>query len=441
MKTREREKDSRDSLLLLLLILLVGFICIILISGWALRFAPNWRLDSNMGSRLDPNSDFLTHRPNGFIEPIDPSILTDPGWLGVFLTPGATFPTRSPNPTSTNTPPPTNTNIPTVVIISSPTNIAVPTNTLVYFPPPPLPSATSKPPRPKRTATPTATSTATPVPIPSVNLQISNTDNSTDYVASATKTYVIVVSNTGPNGVTGATFTDSFTPIGNITGITWTCIPSGGAFCSNGAGVAITDTVNLPAGSSITYTVAANTSSGASGSLTNTATVTAPPGYTGTTTATAADTDQQIVINPPGNIGPSPDSSSTNIPSGSYLTLQFGTPLVVGGHPSYDLVYYPDPAAPTLQMDLVILQISDGSNWYTIFNWGDGSADGNTDISYGICSTEPDNCVITIPPTHPPGVSIQVDGVVPPGTYSYIRIISPPDSGDGVDVDAIQVLP
>jgi hypothetical protein len=39
------------------------------------------------------------------------------------------------------------------------------------------------------------------------------------------------------------------------------------------------------------------------------------------------------------------------------------------------------------------------------------------------------------------GIGIDLDGVVPPGTYPYIRIISPSDSGDGVDVDAIEILP
>jgi hypothetical protein len=151
-----------------------------------------------------------------------------------------------------------------------------------------------------------------------------------------------------------------------------------------------------------------------------------------------------IVTDPPGNIGSSPDGSSTNIPAGTYITLQLGSSVVVGGHAGYDLVYYSDPAAPILQMDLVILQIGDGRNWYTIFNWGNGSPDANTDINPGDCPSETDNCVITPPPTNSPGVSIQLDGVVPNGTYPYVRIFSPsapPDSGDGVDVDAITVLP
>jgi hypothetical protein len=40
------------------------------------------------------------------------------------------------------------------------------------------------------------------------------------------------------------------------------------------------------------------------------------------------------------------------------------------------------------------------------------------------------------------GVAIDLDGMVPPGTYSYIRIIAPPGDVDNqLEIDAIQVLP
>src|SRR5688572_2425065 len=106
MKAPESERDSRDSVGLMLLILLVGFICIIISSGWALRFAPSWKLPADMGSNLNPDSDFLTNMPIGFFEPLDPSILTNPAWMDVFLTPGASFDTPVPpipSPTGTFT--------------------------------------------------------------------------------------------------------------------------------------------------------------------------------------------------------------------------------------------------------------------------------------------------------------------------------------------------
>ena len=258
-------------------------------------------------------------------------------------------------------------------------------------------------------------------------------------------TYVIVASNSGPGNVTGATVTDTFSS--NLTSITWSCAGSGGASCTaNGAGNINDTSVNLPVGTSITYTVNATVISSPSGTLDNTATVAVPIGVTdpvpGNNSASDIPSDQLIVPNPPGNIGPSPDGSVTTISSPTFITLQLGSPLIVSSPDGYDLVYYPDPAAPTLQVDWVILQISDGSNWYTIFNWGNGSPDTNTDVPYPMCAAETDNCVIdTSSSANPPGISIDVDGIVPIGTYSYIRIFSPVDSGDGVAVDAIQVLP
>jgi hypothetical protein len=106
---------------------------------------------------------------------------------------------------------------------------------------------------------------------------------------------------------------------------------------------------------------------------------------------------------------------------------------------------------PSLQIDSVILQIGDGNNWYTVFNWGDGSPDLNTNIRVPLssppnlttCASEPDNCGIdTSFLYNSTGVTIDLDSAgIPSGSYSYIRIISPSDSGDGVDVDAIGFLP
>ncbi len=86
--------------------------------------------------------------------------------------------------------------------------------------------------------------------------------------------------------------TDALPPA--ITSDTFTATQSGGAsgFTASGSGN-INDTVNLPAGSSITYTLNANIASNATGNLVNTATVTAPPGVTdpnpGNNSATDSD--------------------------------------------------------------------------------------------------------------------------------------------------------
>src|SRR5574339_724853 len=106
MKTIERE---RHDWIILPVILLIGFLFVMVAGQWALRFAPHWQLDANMESKLDPNSDFLTAKPAGFIEPVDPSILTQPVWADFFLTPGAALATKTPFTTAstptTMTPP------------------------------------------------------------------------------------------------------------------------------------------------------------------------------------------------------------------------------------------------------------------------------------------------------------------------------------------------
>src|SRR5512141_2094085 len=121
------EQERRDWLIIPL-ILGIGFLCVIIAGQWALRFSPSWELNADMDSNLDPNSEFLTRRPGGFIEPVDPSILTEPVWINLFLTPGAQFPTRafipitaSPyltKPTTTQTPFKT----PTPISITAATN-------------------------------------------------------------------------------------------------------------------------------------------------------------------------------------------------------------------------------------------------------------------------------------------------------------------------------
>ena len=235
-----------------------------------------------MGSNIDPDSVFLTSRPSDFLQPLDPSILTQPVWINVFLTPGASFLTSAPvTPLPTNTPLATNTVIPSTVISPTTTGIIPsPTNTVIYFPPPP-------------TNTPKPPSTNTPVPPAlSADLSITKDDGVTTYIPGGSLTYTIVVSNTsGPNAVTGATVTDTFPA--STTNITWICAPTGSASCTaNGTGN-INDTINLAVGSSVTYTVDVDILSSASGDLINTATVTVPVGVTDPTPGnnSAIDTD------------------------------------------------------------------------------------------------------------------------------------------------------
>jgi uncharacterized repeat protein (TIGR01451 family) len=287
-------------------------------------------------------------------------------------------------------------------------------------------------------------------------LRITKTDNATDYVGGIPIQYVIVVSNAGPANVIGAAVTDTFPP--ELTGITWTCTPSGSASCTaNGTGN-ISDSVNLAAGASLTYTVNATVIASPTGPLTNTATVTSPASVTDPIPGNNSATDTDQLVTPdstPPDIGTTPDGIIYIVPSGTYLTLQFGTPFVVNGNPGYDLVYYelPQGTNPGIWMDAVILWIGDGRNWYPILNWGDGTADGNTNLQVLLpvppnptnCSGEPDNCEVDASLLYnATGIAINLDGIAPPGTYPYIRIFSPSapfDIDGGVEVDAFSTYP
>jgi uncharacterized repeat protein (TIGR01451 family) len=127
---------------------------------------------------------------------------------------------------------------------------------------------------------------------PEADVSIAKTDGQDQVIAGATTEYTITVSNAGPDDVTGATVTD--TPPAELTDVSWTCTPSGGATCSASGTDDINDTVDLPAGSSVVYTLTATVDPGMSASVANTATVTVPAGTNdpdlGNNTATDTNT-------------------------------------------------------------------------------------------------------------------------------------------------------
>lgn len=267
------ERERRDWIIILI-ILLIGFLCVILAGGWAIRFAPTWKLDTNMGSKIDPNSVFLTSRPSGFIEPLDPSILTQPAWINLFLTPGASVPTSAPVTSL-----PTNTSVATITAISTiipPTNTPAgpsPTNTSIYFPPP---TNTPKP----------------PPPVIPVDFSITKTDGSTTYAPGSTIIYTVVVTNNSAVNVNGVTVSD--TKPSQVTTWGWCVAPCTPTANTNAN---LSTTANLAAGNSITYSIVANIDPGATGDLVNTASVSVPSGYIDTNNgnSSATDTDTQAI--------------------------------------------------------------------------------------------------------------------------------------------------
>jgi hypothetical protein len=417
-----------------------------------MRFAPKWTLDANVDSNINLNSEFLTSRPVGYFEPLDPAILTQPGWAwaNAFLTPGASIPVGAPLAGSQpNTAIPTvSETTPTIMGTLPPTSTGttIPTNTLVWIP---LPA--TKTPRPRDTDLPPPATTAvntSPPPSPEADLGITNTDGGDLYEPGVLRSYTVTVSNPiGPDPVTGATVSDVFS--GPVASITWSCSASGTTCPALSGNDAIDDLVNLPVGSSITYTVNVLTTSPASADLESIASVTRT-GLTdpGPLPNQAPDTNTALIYSsPPPELGTAGcvdrwDFDCTyEMASGDVITFTI-LPITDAAGP--DLVYYERPThLNTIEMDFVQIEISDGYNWYTVFYWG-GGVIANTNIGG---YSENDNEMIPFTSLYPyPGTGITIDIAGLTGTASgpfrYLRVTAPSsDDGDGIAIDAILPYP
>src|SRR6516165_2476638 len=127
------------------------------------------------------------------------------------------------------------------------------------------------------------------------DLSVTMTDGKTTVVPGTSDTYTIVVSNAGPNDVTGASVADLL-PAG-VNGATWTATGSTGGGSVSGPTSGIGDlatTVDLPVNASVTFVFTVQVNPSATGTLVNTATVTPPAGTTdsnpGNNSATDTDT-------------------------------------------------------------------------------------------------------------------------------------------------------
>jgi uncharacterized repeat protein (TIGR02543 family) len=125
------------------------------------------------------------------------------------------------------------------------------------------------------------------------DLSITKTDGVTSAVPGSSVTYTITASNAGPSDASGATVADTFPAVLTAT---WTCVGAGGGTCTASGSGNINDTVNLPAGGSVTYTISAAISAAANGTLSNTATVSAPGGVTDPNPANNSATDMDSLL-------------------------------------------------------------------------------------------------------------------------------------------------
>ncbi|WP_248447694.1 DUF7507 domain-containing protein [Sinorhizobium meliloti] len=131
------------------------------------------------------------------------------------------------------------------------------------------------------------------------DLSIIKDDGATSYTPGLDATYTITVTNDGPGPAGAAEIRDPLPP--GVTMANWTCgNATGGAQCSVASGTgAIDTTANLPAGSSVTYTLSMGIPAEQTGSLTNTATVTPPDGTSDPDTSNNTASDTNTAAPPP----------------------------------------------------------------------------------------------------------------------------------------------
>jgi uncharacterized delta-60 repeat protein/uncharacterized repeat protein (TIGR01451 family) len=129
---------------------------------------------------------------------------------------------------------------------------------------------------------------------PDADLTATITDGATTVAAGGQVTYTMVVSNAGPDDVTGAKVSGSFTPA--LTNVTYTSTAAGGATGNTASGSGFpADTLSVPAfGGLVTYTIHGTLPAAATGTQKASVTVSVPDGVfdpnTGNNTATDTDT-------------------------------------------------------------------------------------------------------------------------------------------------------
>ena len=106
------------------------------------------------------------------------------------------------------------------------------------------------------------------------DVRVQKTPSVPNVAPGGTVIYTITVSNAGPDNIAGALFTDPV-PAG-VTFTAWTCAAPAGAACTAAGSGAISDSVTIPKGSSVVYTVTAVVAPTSTGSIANTATVDVP---------------------------------------------------------------------------------------------------------------------------------------------------------------------
>ncbi len=114
---------------------------------------------------------------------------------------------------------------------------------------------------------------------PQADVSVVKTVDPTALDNGETATFTIVVANAGPSAAPGVLVEDYF-PVALQANLAWTCTAQGGATCAAAGTGDIVDVVDLPPGSSVTYTATCDVWSDLDAEIENTCTATLPAGVT-----------------------------------------------------------------------------------------------------------------------------------------------------------------
>jgi uncharacterized repeat protein (TIGR01451 family) len=220
------------------------------------------------------------------------------------------------------------------------------------------------------------------------DLSMTKTDGQTTAAPGQMRTYTITAANAGPVVANGATVTDTVPAA--LTGAMWTCSGSGGGTCSPSGGPNITDTVNLPVGASVTYTLTGTVGANPS-NLRNTATVAVPSGMGDPNAANNSATDEdtllcfnETVVVPDGRL------TTSTIAAGA--TAWFAASVNIGNW--YSLEFKNTSGTSTPPGTLTLFRGDDGCRLMTSAAPADTSgidpagAGGITRVSFGASGTQ-----------------------------------------------------
>ncbi len=160
-----------------------------------------------------------------------------------------------------------------------------------------------------------ATDTDTLAPV--ADLSITKTDGVTSAVPGSVVSYTVVATNAGPSDVVGATIADVLPA--TLLGASWTCLGTSGGTCGASGTGDINDTVDLPVGATVTYSVDATIGSAAVGNLVNTASIAAPSGTTDPDTSDNSATDIDT-LTPQADLYVTKTDAQSNVVPGTSVT-------------------------------------------------------------------------------------------------------------------------